>query len=78
MPAKWKPSERVFAKDARGRRINTTSKIKQWKHYYLHETPKQELIDYLNKGQKPKIKVKAMKELTRRGVKIVWTIPQSS
>ena len=73
MPARGKPSERVFAKDARGRRINTISKIKQWRHHYLHQTPKQELIDYLNNGQKPKLKVKAMKELTRRGVKIVWT-----
>ena len=39
----------------------------RFKHYYLHETPKQELIDYLNKGQKPKLKVKALRELERRG-----------
>ena len=48
MPAKFKPSERVYAKDARGRRMNTHNPIKRWKHYYLKTTPKQELFDAIN------------------------------
>ena len=41
-------------------------------HFYIKNTPKEELIDYLNKGQKPKIKQKCLNELTRRGIEIVW------
>ena len=34
---------------------------------------KQELIEYLNQyNAKPKRKVKALKELAKRGVKLVW------
>ncbi len=36
-----------------------------------------ELIDYINKGQKPKVKQKCRNELTRRGVEIVWVKPES-
>ena len=31
--------------------------------------------DYINKGQKPKIKQKCLNELTRRGINIVWKTP---
>ena len=78
MPAKWKRSERLTRlRNAEGKLITLPRAKAPFKHYYLHQTPKQELIDYLNKGQKPKLKVKALRELERRGVKIVWTIPQS-
>ena len=41
MPAKFKESERVYRKDARGRRMSTDSqKCKVYKHYYLKQTPK--------------------------------------
>jgi len=78
MPAKWKPSERqTRIRNAENKLVTVPRARDRFKHYYLHQTPKQELIDYLNKGQKPKLKVKALKELERRGVKIVWTTPQS-
>ena len=44
MPAKFKESERVYRKDARGRRMSTDSqKCKVYKHYYLKQTPKKDL-----------------------------------
>ena len=47
------------------------------KKYYIKNTPKQELIDYINnENGKPKIKQKCRNELTRRGVKLVY-VPQS-
>ena len=41
-------------------------------HHYIKNTPKEELIKYINNGQKNKIKQKCSNELVRRGVKIVW------
>ena len=41
-------------------------------HYYIRNTPKEELIEYLNNGQKPKVKQKCSNELVRRGIQIVW------
>jgi hypothetical protein len=41
-------------------------------HYYIRNTPKEELIEYLNNGQKPKVKQKCSNELVRRGIEIVW------
>lgn len=38
----------------------------------MKTTPKEELIDYINKGQKPKIKQKCKNELARRGIELVW------
>lgn len=67
MPVKFKPSQTTLVK-GKGRVTN---------HYYIKNTPKQELIDYINKGQKPKIKQKCLNELTRRGIEIVWVSPQS-
>ena len=80
MPAKFKPSERVYRKDARGRRMSTDSqKCKQYKHYYLKNTPKQELFDAINSDRtKPKHRVKFINELVRRGIKIVWRKPDAS
>jgi hypothetical protein len=67
MPVKFKPSQTTMVK---GKGLVTN-------HYYIKNTPKQELIDYLNKGQKPKIKQKCLNELTRRGIEIVWVKPES-
>jgi len=65
MPIKFKPSQKTFIK-GKGTKIE---------HFYIKNTPKQELIDYLNKGQKPKIKQKCSNELVRRGIEIVWKTP---
>jgi len=80
MPAKFKPSERVYAKDARGRRMSTDSqKNKRYKHYYLKDTPKQELFDAINSSRtKPKHRIKYLNELVRRGVKVVWEVPSDN
>lgn len=67
MPTKFKPSQTTFVK----------GKGKVTNHFYIKNTPKEELIDYLNKGQKPKVKVKCLKELTRRGIEIEWKKPES-
>ena len=80
MPAKWKRSERLTRfRNADGQLITVPRARARFKHYYLHETPKQELFDAINNDRtRPKQRQKALKELQRRGVKIVWTIPQSS
>ena len=47
------------------------------KKYFIKNTPKQELLDYINSDNgKPKIKQKCRNELTRRGVKLI-KVPQS-
>mgnify|MGYP001588694768 FL=1 len=63
MPTKFKPSQSVFK---RGDNKPTIT------HYYIKQTSKEELIKYINDGQKPKIKQKCLNELTRRGIKIQW------
>lgn len=74
MPAKWKPSIRMTRiRNAEGKLVTIPRARASFQHFYIHQTPKQELIDYLNnKNGKPKLKVKALNELTRRGVRIVW------
>ena len=67
MPIKFKPSQKTCVK---GRGTNT-------EHFYIKNTSTEELIDYINKGQKPKIKQKCRNELDRRGVKLVW-VPVTS
>ena len=67
MPTKFKPTQTTLVK-GKGRVTN---------HYYIKNTPKQELIDYINKGQKPKVNQKCLNELTRRGIKIVWAKPET-
>jgi len=62
MPVKFKPSQTTMVK-GQGKVTN---------HFYIKNTPKEELIDYINKGQKPKVKQKCLNELTRRGIEIVW------
>lgn len=65
MPTKFKPSQTTFVK----------GKGKVTTHSYIKQTPKEELIKYLNDGQKPKVKQKCMNELARRGIEIVWKTP---
>ena len=72
MPTKFK--EDGFVYEGRGR-ARTQKLVK----YHIKGTPKQELIDYLNNPSgKPKIKQKCRNELTRRGIKIVWTSKESN
>ena len=66
MPTKFKPTQTTLV---RGTKTVVTQ------HFYIKNTPKEELIDYINNGQKPKIKQKCRNELTRRGVKLVWKSP---
>ena len=73
MPAKFKPSERVYAKNSRGARMSTQPRSKNFKHYYLKNTSQQELLDAINSSRtKPKHKAKFRNELVRRGVKLVY------
>ena len=65
MPTKFKPSAKKFVRGG-------SPKNAPVEHFYIKQTPKQELIDYINNGQKPKIKQKCRNELARRGVKLVW------
>ena len=48
MPAKFKTSDRVYDKNARGVRMNTQNPVKKYKHYYLKNTSQQELLDAIN------------------------------
>ena len=41
-------------------------------HSYIKQISKEELIKYINDGQKNKVKQKARNELVRRNVEIVW------
>jgi hypothetical protein len=68
MPVKFKPSQTTFVK----------GKGKVTVHSYIKQQSKEELIDYINKGQKNKIKQKCMNELVRRGIKIVWKTPEQT
>lgn len=62
MPVKFKPSQTTLVK----------GKGRVTQNFFIKNISKEELIDYINKGQKPKIKQKCMNELTRRGIEIVW------
>ena len=79
MPAKFKPSERVYDRNARGVRMNTHNPVKKFKHHYLKCQSKETLFAEINKHNvKPKQKQKCLNELTRRGVKVVWRKPDAS
>ena len=73
MPTKFKKDGVEFV--GRGRGVRGTPVTKK---YFIKNTPKQELIDYLNANNaKPKIKQKCLNELTGRGINIVWKRPNS-
>ena len=62
-----------FKKDGIEYRGSRAQRVAVKKKYFISQTPKQELIDYINSPSgKPKIKQKCRNELTRRGVKLVW------
>ena len=68
MPIKFKPTQKTLVR-------GTKNVVTQ--PFYIKNTPKEELIDYINNGQKPKIKQKCRNEITRRGIKIVYKSPES-
>ncbi len=75
MPAKFKPSDRDYPKDARGRRMNTHNPVKKWIHHYLKNQSVQTLLDAINSSRtKPKHKAKYRNELVRRGIKLVYKL----
>ena len=62
-----------FKKDGLEYRGSRAQRVAVKKKYFISQTPKQELIDYINSPSgKPKIKQKCRTELTRRGVKLVY------
>ena len=48
MPAKFKPSERVFPRGVRGQKMNTASPVKKWQHFFLKQTSVVELLKTIN------------------------------
>ena len=65
MPTKFKPSQSTLQ---RGTKIITTT------HYYIKSISKEELFEEVNKDNpNKKRRAKAIRELERRGVKLVWT-----
>ena len=64
----WEKRHRVVESGGWGRDLKSFDKFRS-----IAMVSKQELIDYLNKyNAKPKMKAKALKELTKRGVRLVW------
>ena len=57
---------------ASGKEGDRVTKKVSMVHHYIKNTPKDELIKYINDGQKPKIKQKCRNELVRRGIEIVY------
>jgi len=75
MPAKFKPSDREYPKDARGRRMNTQNPVKKWKHHYLKAQSVDTLLEAINSSRtKPKHRTKYRNELARRGIKTVYVV----
>lgn len=65
MPIKFKPSQSTLQ---RGTKTVVTT------HYYIKNISKEELLEEINKDNpNKKRRAKAIKELDRRGVKLVWT-----
>ena len=63
MPAKFKESVKVVV-DRQSRKMKTV-------HYYLKNTPTQEIVDAVNNSNtKPKHVQKYTNELTRRGISV--------
>jgi len=61
MPIKFKPSQTTLVK----------GKGRVTQNYFIKNIPQKELFEYINNGQKNKIKQKCRNELVRRGVEIV-------
>ncbi len=68
-----------FKKDGIEYRGSRAQRVAVKKKYFISQTPKQELIDYINSPNgKPKIKQKCRNELTRRGVRLVYKTKEAS
>ena len=67
MPAKFKPSHKEYVKGKDGR----PTKRVIMRHYYLRQTPTDDIIEAINKGKR-KHRNKFINELNRRGVKLLW------
>ena len=66
MPAKFKPGAKKYVRGVAPSKLPV-------EHFYLKQTPKEELFKYINNPSgKPKIKIKCRNELVRRGIKIEW------
>tara|TARA_B110000858_G_scaffold68729_1_gene79840 strand:+ start:1166 stop:1375 length:210 start_codon:yes stop_codon:yes gene_type:complete len=68
MPTKFKTSQKTRDKKT-GKTVT--------EHFYIKQTPKEELVKYINEGREPKVKIKCRNELDRRGVKLDWVTPTS-
>jgi len=68
MPVKFQKSAKTVK---RGPKIVTVE------HHYIKNQSKEDLIKYINEGQKPKIKQKCRNELDRRGIKLEWVTKES-
>jgi hypothetical protein len=65
MPVKFKESESIYNK--------TTRKRQGQKHFYMHTTPTDELVAFMNNSNAtPKRKQKVSNELVKRGVS--WNV----
>lgn len=64
MPIKFSPSQKKYNKNNR--------KKFTVEHDYIKHKSTDELIKYINEGNKAKTKRKCRVELDRRGVKLVW------
>ena len=70
MAEMWEKRHKVVESGRWGRDAKTFEKFRT-----MAMVSKEELIAYLNKegdNAKPKMKAKALKELAKRGVKLVW------
>ena len=64
MSAIWDKKQKIYDRRTKTTRVEFRT---------LSMIPKAELIEYLNNQYgKPKRKAKALKELTKRGIKIIW------
>jgi hypothetical protein len=70
MAEMWEKKHKVVESGGWGRNLKSYEKFRT-----MAMVSKEELIAYLNKdgdNVKPKMRAKALKELTKRGVKLVW------
>tara|TARA_B100000745_G_C20093009_1_gene373649 strand:+ start:599 stop:808 length:210 start_codon:yes stop_codon:yes gene_type:complete len=68
MAEMWEKKHKVVESGGWGRNLKSYIKFRS-----MAMISKQELIDYLNKDNaKPKMKAKALKELAKRGIRLVW------
>jgi hypothetical protein len=72
MPAKFKASAKKYIRGVPASKLPV-------EHFYIKNTPKQELFEYINdrgSNMKPKVRQKCLNELVRRGIKIEWVSPE--